>query len=67
MKTTVLLFMFIALGACSDSTQQATSSKLEAWGRFHDQFLSFGSPPIPLVRRQMLGEDYNGDSALLSR
>ncbi len=39
----------------------------EAWGRFHDQFLSFGSPPIPLVRRQMLGEDYDGDSALLPR
>ena len=22
----------------------------EAWGRFHDQFLSYGVPPIPLVR-----------------
>jgi len=39
----------------------------EAWGRFHDQFLSYGSPPIPLVRRQMLGDDYAGDSALLPR
>jgi hypothetical protein len=39
----------------------------EAWGRFHDQFLSYGSPPIPLVRRQMLGDDYDGDSALLPR
>ena len=28
----------------------------EAWGRFHDQFLSYGSPPVPLVRKQMLGE-----------
>ncbi|MDH3576509.1 MAG: DUF885 domain-containing protein [Gammaproteobacteria bacterium] len=37
----------------------------EAWGRFHDQFLSFGSPPVPLVRRQMLGEDYDGDNTLL--
>jgi hypothetical protein len=37
----------------------------EAWGAFHDQFLSFGSPPIPLVRKQMLGEDYEGDGALL--
>lgn len=37
----------------------------EAWGRFHDQFLSYGSPPIPLVRRQMLGPEYEGDSALL--
>ncbi len=37
----------------------------EAWGRFHDEFLSFGAPPIPLVRRQMLGEDYDGDDSLL--
>lgn len=37
----------------------------EAWGRFHDEFLSFGVPPIPLVRRQMLGADYDGDQALL--
>jgi hypothetical protein len=37
----------------------------EAWGRFHDQFLSYGVPPIPLVREQMLGPDYSGDEALL--
>lgn len=37
----------------------------EAWGRFHDQFLSYGSPPVPLVRKQMLGDDYHGDLALL--
>ncbi len=37
----------------------------EAWGRFHDQFLSYGYPPIPLVRQQMLGESYGGDTALL--
>jgi uncharacterized protein (DUF885 family) len=24
--------------------------------QFHDQFLSYGAPPIPLVRREMLGE-----------
>ncbi len=28
----------------------------EAWREFHDQFLSYGGPPIPLVRRAMLGE-----------
>ncbi|MGB5337119.1 MAG: DUF885 domain-containing protein [Woeseiaceae bacterium] len=39
----------------------------EAWGRFHDEFLSYGSPPIPLVRGQMLGADYDGDSGLLPR
>ena len=27
----------------------------EAWKAFHDQFLSYGGPPIPLVRAQMLG------------
>ena len=26
-----------------------------AWKQFHDQFLAFGGPPIPLVRAQMLG------------
>ena len=29
----------------------------EGWQAFHDQFLSYGGPPIPLVRRQMLGSD----------
>jgi uncharacterized protein (DUF885 family) len=28
-----------------------------AWGQFHDEFLSYGGPPIPLVRRAMLGKD----------
>jgi uncharacterized protein (DUF885 family) len=37
----------------------------EAWGDFHDGFLSFGSPPIPLIREQMLGDDYEGDGTLL--
>lgn len=26
-----------------------------AWREFHDRFLSFGGPPIPLVSREMLG------------
>jgi hypothetical protein len=29
----------------------------QAWREFHDQFLSFGGPPIPLVRAAMLGQD----------
>jgi len=30
----------------------------ERWRAFHDKFLSFGGPPIPLVRREMLaGKD----------
>ena len=27
----------------------------EAWKAFHDKFLSYGGPPIPLVRREMMG------------
>jgi uncharacterized protein DUF885 len=27
-----------------------------AWKAFHDRFLSYGGPPIPLVRRQMMEE-----------
>ena len=28
-----------------------------AWKDFHDEFLKYGSPPIPLVRKAMLGGD----------
>ena len=28
----------------------------EAWRDFHDRFLSYGGPPIPLVRKAMLGD-----------
>jgi uncharacterized protein DUF885 len=28
----------------------------EAWHQFHDQFLSYGGPPVPLVRRAMVGD-----------
>jgi len=28
-----------------------------AWKEFHDAFLSYGGPPIPLVRRAMVGND----------
>ena len=33
----------------------ATRGDRKAWKAFHDQFLSYGGPPIPLVRGQMLG------------
>ncbi len=29
----------------------------DAWKAFHDRFLSFGGPPIPLVRAHMLSEE----------
>jgi hypothetical protein len=28
-----------------------------AWRGFHDRFLSYGGPPIPMVRAAMLGND----------
>ena len=28
----------------------------DAWREFHDRFLSHGGPPVPLVRKAMLGE-----------
>jgi hypothetical protein len=27
--------------------------------------LSYGSPPVPLIRQQMLGDEYAGDAAIL--
>ena len=33
----------------------ATRGGRSAWHDFHDQFLSYGGPPIPLVRKAMLG------------
>ena len=38
----------------------ATRGGRAAWKEFHDQFLQFGGPPIPLVRRAMLGADDKG-------
>ncbi len=32
-----------------------THGERAGWKAFHDQFLSYGGPPIPLVRAQMLG------------
>jgi uncharacterized protein (DUF885 family) len=33
----------------------ATRGGRKAWKEFHDKFLSYGGPPIPLVRAQMMG------------
>lgn len=35
----------------------ATRGGRAAWSGFHDEFLSFGGPPVPMVRRKMLGEN----------
>ena len=34
----------------------ATRGGRTAWREFHDEFLSYGGPPIPLVRQHMMGE-----------
>jgi uncharacterized protein (DUF885 family) len=31
-----------------------------SWKNFHDRLLSFGGPPIPLLRREMMGESDKG-------
>jgi hypothetical protein len=35
---------------------QVPADQQALWHDFHDKFLSYGGPPIPLVRKQMLGE-----------
>jgi hypothetical protein len=30
------------------------------WKQFHDAFLSYGGPPIPMVRKAMMGADDKG-------
>jgi uncharacterized protein (DUF885 family) len=40
-----------AAGAAAPADDQAL------WHDFHDQFLSYGGPPIPLLRKEMLGEE----------
>ena len=34
----------------------ATRGGREAWKTFHDEFLSYGGAPIPLIRQAMMGE-----------
>ena len=38
----------------------ATRGGRSAWKQFHDAFLSYGGPPIPLVRKAMMGKDDKG-------
>ena len=34
----------------------APADQMKYWQAYHDKFLSYGGPPIPLVRKYMLGE-----------
>jgi hypothetical protein len=38
----------------------ATRGGRKAWKQYHDQFLSYGGPPIPLVRKTMMGPNDRG-------
>jgi hypothetical protein len=38
----------------------ATRGGRAAWKEFHDRLLSYGGPPLPLVRREMLGDEAGG-------
>jgi uncharacterized protein (DUF885 family) len=35
----------------------APADEQASWHDFHDQFLSYGGPPIPLLRKEMMGEE----------
>ena len=39
-------------GRCRRTAENGGAKALKA---FHDKFLSYGGPPIPLVRQQMMG------------
>jgi hypothetical protein len=38
----------------------ATRGGKKAWKQFHDEFLKYGGPPIPLIRRAMMGPEDKG-------
>ncbi len=38
----------------------ATRGGRAAWKQFHDEFLRFGGPPIPMIRRSMMGAGDQG-------
>ena len=44
------------LRAWLDDVVEGRGMGREAWREFHDTFLSYGGPPVPLVRRDMLGD-----------
>jgi hypothetical protein len=54
---------WLAKGAAAGSNAPAaTGSNAPAandtgrWHEFHDKFLSYGGPPIPLLRKELVGE-----------
>jgi uncharacterized protein (DUF885 family) len=39
------------------SSAAAPADEQALWHDFHDKFLSYGGPPIPLLRKEMMGEE----------
>jgi hypothetical protein len=46
---------WLAKGAAGGSTSTPEQDQAR-WHEFHDKFLSYGGPPIPLLRKQLVGE-----------
>jgi len=43
-------------GTASTAGTVATADDQALWHDFHDKFLSYGGPPIPLLRKELVGE-----------
>jgi hypothetical protein len=46
-----------ASGAPAAAPAAAGGDPMALWHDFHDKFLSYGGPPIPLVRKEMVGSE----------
>ena len=49
---------WLAKGAAAGTAPGAAASTADQarWHEFHDKFLSYGGPPIPLLRKELMGE-----------
>jgi hypothetical protein len=47
---------WVAKQAGATASSATPADQMKYWQAFHDKFLSYGGPPIPLVRKYMLGE-----------
>jgi hypothetical protein len=43
-------------GAAPAAAAAVSTDDQGLWHDFHDKFLSYGGPPIPLLRKEMMGE-----------
>jgi len=46
---------WLAKGAAAGSASSSAET-MGRWHEFHDKFLSYGGPPIPLLRKELVGE-----------